>query len=906
MRPSTKRIVSAIETSCSDLIKLDFSVSEEVSSFIRNIQQIKETAQKDKQESLVRVLDFACQTYEAQKDFEKNEQMFSLALSYAHDFLQSGLSKKSKREKVTAFFSEANMFIDPGEDISCDMSTTQTAELPEVFSNTHTLVDESAGRDAPERKQPAERENNYNAMLLSISDHMRMLDKDLNILWANDVAKNVFGDDIIGKKCYQVYHGRKEPCESYPCIALKAFSDGQVHKHDTQVVDKHGNVIYFHCTANVVMRDEEGVPVEVLEICRDITDCKWSEEKLQQSEKKYKSLFESASDALFILDVSEKNGAQFFDCNGRTLKLFGCTNRDQIIGKSLSDFSPLKQPDGQLSKEKIRNLAGAAIEGHPQRFEWLHHRLNGKKFFWVDVSLNTVKLDGKLFMYAVVKDITGRKKAEEVLRNEKLLNEEYIDSLPGLFCVFDEERFIQWNKQWGIVSGYSANELSKMYGTDFFDGSDKTLIADRMKKVFIEGAAEAEAELVTKQGKRVPYYFAGIRREFNGRPHLVGFGIDITKRKETEKELGQYLRHLEELVEERTKEIAKAKEFKEKIISTIPSAIVVLNRRLEISAVNRRFYEVFGIEKGNVVGLNLCEFIGCKRYLNQGECELTRNFEKLYKGNQKSISFEAPVELRVFDTPKILRFYLSRIVNEEEMLLVIEDITKAKMLESQLVQSEKLAAIGKLAAGIAHEINNPLQGIATHLDILERGFSENFEFYDNYKVVKENMAKIKDTVKHLLDIYRNTSEKKIAVNINDIINGVLLLLKNQIKIRNVNLELKLGEKLSKIRIWPKQIHQVILNLLLNAFDSVDEFGKVTISTTIDRQFVKIQIKDNGGGISKKDIKHVFEPFFSTKQNSGTGIGLFICKGIIADHNGEISVISKEGKGSVFTILLPKK
>ena len=142
MRPSTKQIISAVEASCSDLIMLDFSAPEEVISFIQNIQQIKEAAQEAKQESLVSVLDFACQTYEAQKDFEKNEQIFSLALSYAQDLLQSGLSKKEKKEKAAAFLSEVKMVINPKEVISYTMSTSQSAELPEFLSSTHALVDE--------------------------------------------------------------------------------------------------------------------------------------------------------------------------------------------------------------------------------------------------------------------------------------------------------------------------------------------------------------------------------------------------------------------------------------------------------------------------------------------------------------------------------------------------------------------------------------------------------------------------------------------------------------------------------------------------------------------------------------------------------------------------------------------
>jgi PAS domain S-box-containing protein len=130
-----------------------------------------------------------------------------------------------------------------------------------------------------------ESEQKMNAMLESIGDHMSMMDRDLNILWANRTARKIFGDYIIGKKCYETYHGRKKPCEPYPCLTLKAFQDGNIHEHETQVKDKHGKMIHFHCTANVALRDKQGNPMAVLEISRDITEQKQAEEALKKAKE---------------------------------------------------------------------------------------------------------------------------------------------------------------------------------------------------------------------------------------------------------------------------------------------------------------------------------------------------------------------------------------------------------------------------------------------------------------------------------------------------------------------------------------------------------------------------------------------------------------------------------------------
>jgi PAS domain S-box-containing protein len=133
-------------------------------------------------------------------------------------------------------------------------------------------------------EQLRQSESKLNAMLESIGDHMSMMDEDLNIIWANDTAKRTFGHDIVGKKCYEAYHGRKEPCEPSPCLTLKAFQDGRVHEHHTEVIDKDGNAVYFHCTANVALRDKEGKPTAVIEISRDTTASKRAEKEKRKLE----------------------------------------------------------------------------------------------------------------------------------------------------------------------------------------------------------------------------------------------------------------------------------------------------------------------------------------------------------------------------------------------------------------------------------------------------------------------------------------------------------------------------------------------------------------------------------------------------------------------------------------------
>jgi len=224
----------------------------------------------------------------------------------------------------------------------------------------------------------------------------------------------------------------------------------------------------------------------------------------------------------------------------------------------------------------------------------------------------------------------------------------------------------------------------------------------------------------------------------------------------------------------------------------------------------------------------------------------------------------------------------------------------------QLIQSERLAATGRLAASVAHEINNPLQGMTSHLDLMKDGLPKDSNKFKNYDYVKSNIRRISGIVGQLLDIYRESKEEKSTVDINELINEVVHLIDNKRRMKGVSLKLESKKQLPGILGWRQQLHQVILNLLLNALDNTAEAGEVVVTTSCDDNILEIQIKDNGRGIKKEDIGHIFDPFFSTKKEDGVGLGLFVCQGLIKNHEGEINVKSQDGKGSNFTITLPRR
>lgn len=237
-------------------------------------------------------------------------------------------------------------------------------------------------------------------------------------------------------------------------------------------------------------------------------------------------------------------------------------------------------------------------------------------------------------------------------------------------------------------------------------------------------------------------------------------------------------------------------------------------------------------------------------------------------------------------------------------VLVIKDITDQKemaKLEKQLMQSEKLATLGKLAAGVAHEINNPLTSISLHTQImLKKTRDENTN--GKLKIINKEANRAARIVKGLLEFARQSEPKLNPVDINTEIEKVLIILDPQLNGIRVTITF---EHLPLIMADSEQIQQVIMNMLTNSIQSMAAEGEIIIKTAAKKENIEISITDNGCGIPHDNIGKIFDPFFTTKrQGEGTGLGLSICYGIIKQHNGSIDVKSEVGRGTTFTIKLP--
>ena len=262
---------------------------------------------------------------------------------------------------------------------------------------------------------------------------------------------------------------------------------------------------------------------------------------------------------------------------------------------------------------------------------------------------------------------------------------------------------------------------------------------------------------------------------------------------------------------------------------------------------------------------------------------------------------------------------------KSEELLISQQAAFKQLKEAQLqiIQSEKMASLGQLTAGLAHEINNPVNFVLSNVNPLSRDIDDMVEFINadpakvsddlKYSIseskqllegITDGAQRISEIVNGLRSFSRLSETEKKKVNLNESIQSCLLLIRNHLKEKNIEIELALGN-IPELACYPGELNQVFLNLINNAFDSITEKGKITITTSVEKNLIKIAVKDNGKGMTTEIQQKIFDPFFTTKDvGKGTGLGLSVAFGIIKNHDGSIEVNSEQNMGSEFIIKLP--
>jgi two-component system NtrC family sensor kinase len=255
---------------------------------------------------------------------------------------------------------------------------------------------------------------------------------------------------------------------------------------------------------------------------------------------------------------------------------------------------------------------------------------------------------------------------------------------------------------------------------------------------------------------------------------------------------------------------------------------------------------------------------------------------------------------------KALKGYSERL--EEMVKQRTDELQKAyddlRDSQAKLIQSEKLAATGRLAASVAHEINNPLQGISNYLAVISRQVAEEDPLHEDLEMVKLGFERISEIVRRLRAFYRPIGEEMEPTDINGVVERVLALVGYQLSLGNIEVNTEMAERDLPVLGSAGQLEQVLVNLVLNAQEAMPQGGELTVRTTLHEGVVQLQVSDTGHGISEEEMSRLFKPFYSGKGGTGLGLGLWISYNIIEGHGGSIEVESQVDEGTTFTIHLP--
>lgn len=364
-------------------------------------------------------------------------------------------------------------------------------------------------------------------------------------------------------------------------------------------------------------------------------------------------------------------------------------------------------------------------------------------------------------------------------------------------------------------------------------------------------------------------------------------------------------RRLESDLKTRMLEVQEQKRFTEKILDMLPLGLYVIDRQYCITVWNRkRETGMQGVSRQEAIGREIFEIL-----YRQPADVLRREFDEVFatgRTQQFQMESHASGALRTYRLSKIPMRDGAGVVTH--IITIGEDITDWVEARERVAQNEKLAAIGRLAAGIMHEINNPLATIAACAEsmAIETTTAEGSPEY--LKIIDSEVHRCKRIVDGLLDFSRPRPQERQSLNVNGPLERALFLLKHHARFKQLTVDAHLSPDLPNVHASSEQLIQVMIALLMNAADAMPQYGKVEIRTRVagrsGRQVV-VEVQDEGSGISRAQMTRIFEPFYTTKEpGHGTGLGLAICHGIVADHGGRIDVFSAEGQGTTFRIVLP--
>ncbi|MFH1116803.1 MAG: response regulator [Pseudomonadota bacterium] len=370
--------------------------------------------------------------------------------------------------------------------------------------------------------------------------------------------------------------------------------------------------------------------------------------------------------------------------------------------------------------------------------------------------------------------------------------------------------------------------------------------------------------------------------------------------------LRQYTRNLETLVREANLELERAYQFRENIIENSPDAIVCIRKGGEIIIWNSAAEKLLGYTKAEVIGrMNIV-----KVYPAGGAKEIMKYLRSDDFGGPGTL--QKREALVIHKGGKEIPVYISAAIlyengKEAGSVGIFTDLREKKKLEKQLLRSEKLSSLGKLSAGIAHEINQPLTGVLTFAHLLAKKFKDDEKTRKDVDIIVRETTRIRGIVQGILDFAREMPMQKKPRRIEEVLEQTLQIIVNQQRFFGIDLVKDYDSTVPEAVVDANLLEQVFMNIILNALDAMSGAGTLTVRIGRGDGGVEIAFEDTGCGMPEEIQDRIFDPFFTTKDSTegmGMGLGLAVSYGIVKNHNGDIVVNSQEGKGTTFIIKLP--
>jgi PAS domain S-box-containing protein len=703
--------------------------------------------------------------------------------------------------------------------------------------------------------------------------------------WRSDVARSENMQDSNGY--FRAFHPDGRPFEKDEWPLLRALNQGETRVgEEIEVVKLNGERRFLRINSAPI-RNRDGAIIAAAAAFEDVTERRTSDRALRESEQKFRSLAEVAPCSIFIHD-----GNNILYVNNATCEITGYS-REELLSRTIWQ---LLHPDsvGPVRERICRRNDGDPV---PTRFEEKVICKNGAEK-WIDFNGGLIQYEGKPAVICVALDITERRVMDEQLR----LSQERVrlasESAGISTWEWDIRRnTVIWSPE--VYRIFGLNESESGMSFDQFLARIHDDDRQRVRKAIeaaVSGHNDFSSEFRVDRGNGQvswAYSRAKIFYDAGGHPErMVGVGIDITSDKIAE----AALRESEEQFRVTFNQAAMG------MCQVAPDGTLLM--------VNQKLAEILGYSVEELVGKKFHEFT----YPD----DLSNNVEKL----DAMLSGEIPsytIEKRYIrpDGAQPWAQVTASLVRDSQgdpkyIITVVEDITERRRAEEALRTSERLAATGRLAASIAHESNNPIEAVTNLLYLLDQNKSLDDSAREYAKMAQEEVNRVAHIARQTLGFYRDSSRME-AVQVSRLVDEVVTLFAAKIRTGEVNVQKELTAD-APIDAFPGELRQVFSNLIANALDAVGRKGKLRIRinparSARGRKGVRVTIADNGPGISQAVRERIFEPFFTTKGAKGTGLGLWVTRGLIEKHAGAIRVRSSTRpgtSGTVFSIFLPMK